>query len=70
MGADLSLPLGYWLPAQDPWGWVPCDSTGAPLLLQVGAEAREMGVAASCMPPVEESFLLIFTITRDYSLAV
>ena len=30
MGADLSLPLGCLVPAQDPWGWVPCGSTGAP----------------------------------------
>ena len=70
MGANLSLPLGYWLPTQDPWGWAPCGSTGAPLLLQVGAEACGMGIAAGYTPPVEESFLLIFTSTRDYSLAV
>ena len=56
MGADVCLPLGCWLPAQDPWGWAPCGSTGAPLLLQVGAEARGMGVAAGCTPPVEDRF--------------
>ena len=56
MSADLSLPLGSWLPAQNPWGWVPCGSIGPPLLLQVGAEAHGMGVATGCTLPVEESF--------------